>query len=945
MEAVALASTFATLLGFSMQLYGNCKYYVDAARGDCPNDLKLILIETSSLEATLRTVQDILAASDTRREDEARLQRQIGKSVEECKSCLEKLLKLVPKPLLRDEDHKLSKRDKAKILLNALAWGTSGKKGECDIQLKHLRAHKATLSLNLTAELSHEVKKISADVTEVKTSVNTMQTKLDASQRAEVYKWLEQVNPSKNHNNARQLHKKETGQWLTRTDQWKNWIDGAPDPKSRFLWLHGIPGAGKTVLAYTIIEQVRARAKADNSQGFAFYYCYHGRNKDEAVPFLTWVICQLCRQSECIPVILTELFRHGCEPTVEELLDCLEAILTRFRQAYVVVDAVDESNPRKNMIGVLSDLGSNKRFAKIRLAVTSREYQDVEHAFKPRSVAMSMANTGVKDDIRRCVELTLQDPQYASWGRELRDVVAHLVPEKADGMFRYAACQLELLADCHTVDEVKRELSHLPATLNETYERILRKIEPKHRDEAVRALALILGSLENIGPILVQTLVTGVVGGPGIKSFCTIDTLRRHCICLIKVRAEDNTVHMAHYTVREFLQSRDIQKKLPAFALPEKKVNEIYFNTIMSTAAQFSGTPSVHNMPEDGNGDPVDFRLYALRRTRVAMFWHRQTLGEGRENKKLLLQLLNPYEPSFPGLRALGSDGHSDDSNQATFDWIPKYNPSADAAEKAAAHLTMLVGFKNLDLVKEFLKSKSDQDKATLFSTEMKVVLPAEWKIYSKRGTFDPKPSSVTVLDFFKEGQKRGFDTDVELNMLRGAFGAYSRGVPESKPASSVSTKKTPAPTPARNNPPAPTINIPTPSSRDTAPPPAAAPSSKKSSTRPSSKGPANLGLSTGGGGPAKSNPPPRSPSNIPRSPGSTSTSTFAGRKSSTSNSRIPQLHGDGRGQGQGGKQQTPVPAVNSSASSTSGSRSGVNNAAQNAQNGGGSSSKDTMRR
>ena len=179
MEAVALASTFATLLGFSMQLYGNCKYYIDAARGDCPNDLKLILIETSSLEATLRTVQDILAASDTRREDEARLQRQIGKSVEECKSCLEKLLKLVPKPLLRDEDHKLSKRDKAKILLNALAWGTSGKKGECDIQLKHVRAHKATLSLNLTAELSHEVKKISADVTEVKTTVNTMQAKLD----------------------------------------------------------------------------------------------------------------------------------------------------------------------------------------------------------------------------------------------------------------------------------------------------------------------------------------------------------------------------------------------------------------------------------------------------------------------------------------------------------------------------------------------------------------------------------------------------------------------------------------------------------------------------------------------------------------------------------------------------------------------------------------------
>jgi hypothetical protein len=465
---------------------------------------------------------------------------------------------------------------------------------------------------------------------------------------------------------------------------------------------------------------------------------------------------------------------------------------------------------------------------------------------------------------------------------------------------------------------------------------------------------------------------------------------------------------MAHYTVREFLQSRDIQKKVPAFALPEKKANEIYFNTIMSTAAQFSGTPSVHNMHEDGNGDPTDFRLYALRRTRVGMFWNRQTLGESRENKKLLLQLLNPYESSFPGLRALGSDGHSDDSNQAMFDWIPKYNPSADAAEKAAAHLTMVVGFKNLDLVKDFLKSKSDQEKAALFSTEMKVVLPAEWKIYSRRGTFDPKPSSVTVPDFFKEGQKRGFDTDVELNILR-AFSAYSR-VHDTKAPAGASKKKASAPTPAasvltsnkqhpstaRNSTPAPTINIPTSSSRETAPPPAAGASSKKSSTRPSSKGPGPASLSTGGptsqgagGSTAKSNAPPRSPSNIPRSPSTTSlprspnpatrspsttsASTFAGRKSSTSNSRIPQMQGDGRGQSQGqqqqqqqqqqqtprgngqgqghvqgqsGKQQTPVQNVNSSsAGSTSGGRSGANGGAQNVQGGGGTSSKETIRR
>lgn len=182
MEAVALASTFATLIGFAMQLYGNCKYYIDAARGDCPSDLKLILIETSSLRATLEAVRDILELSDTPEQDERRLKAQIARPIADCKQCIDELLKLVPKPMLNratGEGGELRKRDKASIVIQALAWGTGGKKGRCDMLLQHLRAHKATLNLGLTTELSSDLKKVGAEVKEVKATVNTMQAKLD----------------------------------------------------------------------------------------------------------------------------------------------------------------------------------------------------------------------------------------------------------------------------------------------------------------------------------------------------------------------------------------------------------------------------------------------------------------------------------------------------------------------------------------------------------------------------------------------------------------------------------------------------------------------------------------------------------------------------------------------------------------------------------------------
>ncbi|KAK4150472.1 hypothetical protein C8A00DRAFT_36938 [Chaetomidium leptoderma] len=741
MEALALASTFATLIGFSMQLYGNCKFYIDAARGDCPNDLKLILFETSSLEATLKVVQDILSVSDNRRADEERLQRQIGKPIQDCKSCIEQLLKL------------------AKIILNASAWGTGGKKGTCDTLLKHLKTHKATLSLGLTTELSHEVKQIGADVAEVKTTVNTMQAKLDQAERGEVFKWLEKVNPSTNHNHAGETRERETGQWLTRSDEWNRLIGGGP--RSRFLWLHGTPGAGKTVLAYNMVEQVRSMTKADKKQGLAYYYCYHGRNRDETVPFLTWILCRLCRASEYIPVILTDLFRSG---------------------------------------------------------------------------------------------------------------VAERLPVKARGMFRYAACQLEILAECGSIAEVEKELNQLPATLDETYERILRNIDPKNREYAVRALALVLGSMDEAGPILAQTLVTGVVG-LGTKSFCNIDTLSRYCICLIEVR-RDHTVDVAHYTVREFLQSSRIQQKLPFFALPKEKVDEIFSNTVMSAAAQVTTRlTNIRNMPEDRNGEPVDFRAYALRRTRMAMFWHKSAVVGTPQNKDLMMKLLNPYEPTFRGLQLAGTDGPSDDGNEVMFEWLPKFNDKADAMEKAAAHLTMLVSSEKPDFVKKFLGTKSDQQKSALFSTEMSVLFPADWKVYRKRGTYDPRPISVTVMGFYKEGLKRGYDTKTEIKMLSTVFGITEQTKTESMPAGQPSAQR------ASNSRPATPLN-----SKSTPSPPHRTPAPTNSSRDASS--------TTSSSNSSRPNLRPNTPSNkIPPA---------QGRGQSQVPSQPPHGQGLGRGQGQG---------------------------------------------
>ncbi|KAK4234532.1 hypothetical protein C8A03DRAFT_18586 [Achaetomium macrosporum] len=781
MEVLATASTFATLTGFAMQLYGNCKYYIEAAKDDCPNDLKLIMIEAASLKATLETVQYILEVTPDKGAKE-RLLKQIGSPANECKNCLEGLMKLVPSPMQKGSDGKMSTRDKAKLIINAVGWAASGKKGQCDALLKALRAQKATLNLGLTTELSRDARQMAADIQDVKAQLNQ-------AQQAELYRWLQKINPSTNHNMAGLLFEQETGQWLTRSPDWKSWLAGGG--RSRILWVHGIPGAGKTVLTYHMVEQIRARTRGDKSQGLAYYYCYHQRNTDETVPFLTWILSQLCRACNYIPATLNDIYDSGCEPTWRELLDCLQAVLARFSTVYVVVDAIDETSERGNLVKVLTELGSNDRFAKLQLAVTSREYQDIESAFKGRSASVSMSNEGVMEDIRRYVALALQSSKYHSWPQDLKKNVAAVLPMKARGMFRYAACQLEILGDCTSVAEVTKELNNLPASLDETYERILLKIDARHRSDAVRALAIIMGSHDHTGPILDRTLVSAVASWKsslGGGSLLTIDMLKRFCICLVKVRP-DKTVDLAHYTVREFLQSGRVTKNkaLSDFALNEKKVDEIYCTTVLGTAASFSGTPNVQKMAEDANGDPVDFSLYALRRTRSAMFWSRDTLVSNREIKKTLLFLLNPYNPPFRGLQVLGSDGHFDMSHEIMFEWLAQFNPRADTQEKLAAHLTMIVGFEDANLVKEFLQShcKSDREKAALFGTPMQVVFPVDFEKYRKTGAYDKGTSKVTVLDFYNKGRELGYDTTGELKMLKSAFAPY---LSSSAPAPAAAT-------------------------------------------------------------------------------------------------------------------------------------------------------------
>lgn len=180
------------------------------------------------------------------------------------------------------------------------------------------------------------------------------------------------------------LQEEGTCEWMVQSTIWEDWIQGGiphPDGGRRFLWVHGLPGTGKTILTSFLIDHVKEKFR---SKGCSHYYCFHGHERDETVPFLRWVVRDLCKQlGRFIPAELHHMWEKK-RLTVKSLLECLRVISGEFNtRAYILVDAIDESHkPRDAFLKVLTTIGTDPGFENISLLITSRNYQDIKETIQ-----------------------------------------------------------------------------------------------------------------------------------------------------------------------------------------------------------------------------------------------------------------------------------------------------------------------------------------------------------------------------------------------------------------------------------------------------------------------------------------------------------------------------------------------------------------------------------
>ena len=118
-----------------------------------------------------------------------------------------------------------------------------------------------------------------------------------------------------------------------------------------------------------------------------------------------------------------------------ELLEVLEVLGSQFESIYIVLDAIDESTPRNDLLRVIRDLATDARFSTIKLLATSREYVDIEQVMSGISAPISMRNPLLDADIKLYLGAKLRShPKLKRWPVDLQAEVLNVLSEKAEGM-------------------------------------------------------------------------------------------------------------------------------------------------------------------------------------------------------------------------------------------------------------------------------------------------------------------------------------------------------------------------------------------------------------------------------------------------------------------------------------------------------------------------------
>ncbi|OAL50220.1 ankyrin [Pyrenochaeta sp. DS3sAY3a] len=275
-------------------------------------------------------------------------------------------------------------------------------------------------------------------------------------------------------------HLSGTGAWLLNSSTYQQWHGG---DEYGMLWLRGIPGSGKSVLAASIIQHLLQQEQVPVL--YFFFRQIVDSNHTPRAALQDW-LAQILLFSPPLQLQLKSYLKSTKKKdedqnlsqsrdlsslSTADLWQHLRTALAHLPKSYIVVDALDEMDYTQDteiFLQQLSDL-AHWRPSQVKILATSRPVAMIERALRKESMLhLRLKEEEVDIDIGIYVRSRIASSAIPP---DFHAPLQAAVPGRAKGLFLYAKLAMDTFLEAGV--DLQESLDRLPDNLNLMYNQLL----------------------------------------------------------------------------------------------------------------------------------------------------------------------------------------------------------------------------------------------------------------------------------------------------------------------------------------------------------------------------------------------------------------------------------------------------------------------------------------
>ncbi|KAL9045134.1 MAG: hypothetical protein Q9214_001784, partial [Letrouitia sp. 1 TL-2023] len=358
------------------------------------------------------------------------------------------------------------------------------------IRLAHLIQHEhlANESDVTQQKLDVLVNEIEGSFVRVTRDITQLRDELHQDQRQAVLRWLSTIGCEQDHHDAIKTVLDGTGEWLFDRAEFIEWHKSSA---SSILWLHGIPGAGKSKLTSLVIQKMLQQHDENPNCAvpLAFFYCSRkGTDSRTTNPteVLRAILRQLTGTRAQLPLRGSAAHEYKSRKVQADNigaciqpLDIDEAVtqiltITSEDPITIVIDALDElDRDRGDLLNAFDEIVQSSSNL-VKIFVSSRNDEDISDRYRCRANIEIDENCN-RDDMNNFIHSSIDKAiknkkmLQGKVSSELKSDIIRTLTEKSQGI--WAELSIEMLSTNRLAVEkdIRLKLGQLPAKLKDQY--------------------------------------------------------------------------------------------------------------------------------------------------------------------------------------------------------------------------------------------------------------------------------------------------------------------------------------------------------------------------------------------------------------------------------------------------------------------------------------------